>query len=95
MMLTPEEAKRTTCPQSMGTDDGVRPCRAAGCMAWRWEPLNCSPEWVEAVKKAAEEIGDTTGPKAKAARHVNENRSKYGLPDKPFGGWCGLCSKPE
>lgn len=71
------------------------PCIASDCMSWRWEPLLADDRFAAAVKAAAEELGDTSPGRHKAAKHVIANRAAYGLPEKPFRGWCGLASKPE
>ena len=68
-------------------------CIASVCMAWRWQPLMTSPEWIEAVRTAAKEIGDTLPGRNKSIAHVAANRAKYGLPDKPFRGRCGLAGE--
>lgn len=87
--LTPAEAAGRGCP--------VIPqpaCGATECMAWRWQPLVCEPEWISAVRKQATATDDKA-PFAKSARYVNENRAEFGLPDQPFRGYCGLAGKPE
>ena len=94
MMLTPEEARVRRCHASMDVQ-GSGACISDKCMAWRWRPLQTDEAWREAVKKVAAEIGDTTPSKGKAAKIVTQNRAKYGLPDKPFQGWCGRAGKPE
>ena len=63
-------------------------------MAWRWLPLMADDAFKNAVVKAAEEIGDKSENKIKSARHVTENRAKYGLPTEPFDWFCGLAGKP-
>jgi hypothetical protein len=82
------------CHQSRLPDGGFGGCLGSDCMAWRWEPLTCSPEWTAAVRKHAEATDDKA-PFAKSSRHVNENRAEFGLPDRPFRGYCGLAGKPE
>ena len=88
--MTEDEAKTKWCPFAKYDSE----CLASGCMAWRWMPLMADNDWGIAVKKAAAEIGDTTPSRSKAAAHVNANRAKYGLPEKPFRGYCGLAGKP-
>ncbi len=91
--MTEDEAKTKWCPQTGGSFSSN--CVGSYCMAWRWHPLMADQAWVDAVRKAAEEIGDTTPNRAKAARHVNANRETYGLPTQPFSGYCGLAGAPE
>lgn len=93
-MLTETEAKAKWCHVAFTTPHW-RKCSASECMAWRWQPLMVGDDWADAVKKAAAEIGDASPSRVKAARHVNANRAVYGLPDKPFAGFCGLAFKPE
>lgn len=69
--------------------------RGAQCMAWRWRPLQCDDLWKAAVKNAAIEIGDKSPSRTRAADHVASNREKYGLPSKPFEGFCGLAGNPK
>ena len=90
MIVTEQEAKGKYCPQMQ-----MASCAGSYCMAWRWQPLMTDDAWVAAVKKAAEELVDTSTNRAKAAKHVNEHRAQYGLPTKPFAGYCGLAGKVE
>lgn len=87
-VCTIEQAEKLWCVQVNA------PCRAYKCMAWRWQELMTDDNWIEAVKKAAFEMDDKTPSRAKAAAHVNKNRALYGLPDRPYRGYCGLAGKP-
>ncbi|MDC7784834.1 hypothetical protein PQJ75_01015 [Rhodoplanes sp. TEM] len=102
MLTTEEDARTKLCPfqshciNESGVIQHYEPpvyhpamCAASECMAWRWGPLPIDgPEWVTAVQKAAEEIGDSTPNKRKAVRFVAENRERFGLPTRPTRGWC-------
>jgi hypothetical protein len=90
MMLTIAEAGGKQCVMKL-TDKCIGP----SCMAWRYKDHETGPEWILAVKQAAEELGDTSPSRTKAAAHVMRNRTKYGLPETPTHGWCGLAGKPE
>lgn len=89
--MTEEEAKTKWCP--LDRTDGA-PCVGANCMMWRWLPLLADDAFKAAVVKAAADIGDKSENKHKAAQHVIANRAEYGLPTKPFDGFCGLAGKP-
>jgi hypothetical protein len=90
-MMTEDEAKTKWCPFQGSYEAGSR-CKASGCTVWRWQELQADDDYLAAVVKAAEEIGDTTTSKHKAAKHVTQNRAHYGLPTKPYLGGCGLAS---
>lgn len=92
-MLTESEARRKICAPSNAAALATAPrlCAASGCLAWRWQPLQADAAFMAAVK-ALEDAGT---PKAKAGKMVHENPDNYGLPTKPFRGWCGLAGKPE
>ena len=108
-LLTEDEVKTKRCcgPEGCGEArhehggldghgvEGRRYCIGSDCAGWRWKPLMVSEEWKNAVKKAAIELKDNDPRRHKSAVHVNENRAKYGLPDKPFHGYCGLSGRPE
>lgn len=90
MIMTIEEAAETGCAQFAELN-----CSGSRCMAWRWQPLMADDAWIEAVRKAAIDIDDKSHNRAKAAAHVNANRAEYGLPTKPYKGYCGLAGRPE
>lgn len=73
----------------------ARLCEGPKCQGWRWRPLTTDSAWQSAVLRAADEIGDKSPHKSKAAKHVQENREAYGLPVSPTHGYCGLAGKPE
>lgn len=105
MILTEEDAAGKTCHQTFAApavvsifdktelhrEAGPFPCIASACMAWRWQPLMADDAFLVAVKKATEQHPG----QGKAAAHVTANRAAYGLPDKPFRGWCGLAGEPR
>lgn len=90
MLLATEEANETWC-----CSHKEEKCCANNCMAWRWKPLMADDAWTEAVRKAAIDVDDKSHNRAKAAAHVNANRAAYGLPTKPYLGYCGLAGRPE
>lgn len=106
--MTEEEAYQLWCPHVVAdttrprsgfrSDNDGQPkahaCIASRCMAWRWLPLMADDAFKNAVIRAAAEIGDTSTGRHKAAQHVMDNRAAYGLPTKPFNGYCGLAGKP-
>lgn len=47
--------------------------------------------YLQAVSKAVAEGHE----KKLAASHVNAHRADYGLPDRPFRGFCGLAGPQE
>jgi len=76
--------------------DGSFHCLGSQCMAWRWQPLQADDAFKNAVKKAREDLGETDkASQAKAVQHVIANRAEYGLPTKPYLGFCGLAGIPE
>jgi hypothetical protein len=97
--MTEDEAKTKWCfrrkpdPIYFPEPSNIR-CIGSACMAWRWEPLMADEAFKVAVQKAAAEMGDTSTGRHKAAQHVMANRAEYGLPTKPFDGFCGLANKP-
>ena len=88
-MFTEADAKTKWCHRGPAHDD--MPCLGSTCMAWRWQPLQADAAFMAAVKT----LEDAGTPKAKAGKMVHDDPSAYGLPSKPFRGWCGLASKPE
>ena len=95
MLVLEIEAGKKACPvsQAMPLEHQYRCCLGSGCMAWRWQPLLADDAFLAAVVKAAEEIGDKSANKHKAAAHVSRNRAKYGLPTEPTIGFCGMTSE--
>lgn len=88
-MLNPQG--KALCPLARTFADArANPhCRGADCAAYRIAPLQTShPLWRPAVKAVAEEIGDKSPAKAKAAAIVAENPEKYGM--STTDGYCGL-----
>lgn len=97
--MTEEEVAGKWCPYT-GSHEGAfdpkhQTCIGSRCMAWRWLPLMADEAFKAAVSKAKDDIGDKTPAGVKASQHVIANRAAYGLPDKPFDGYCGLAGKPS
>lgn len=90
-LLTEDQAGTKRCVHS----EAERLCITSGCMAWRYRPHPTDDQWIEAVRKASEELEDKSANRAKAAKHVSQNREKFGLPVIPTHGWCGLAGRPE
>lgn len=88
MIVTEDEAKTKQCCK-VGNTGLFAACLGSGCMGWRWQPLMANGAWIAAVQQAAKDISDESSNRAKAAKHVNENRAQYGLPTAPTHGYCG------
>ena len=91
-IATPAHAREHwVCPiaRTFG-DSPTKMCRGSDCAIWRWQPV-MAEEMKAAVAKAISE-GRTH---KEAVAHVAANRHDYGVPDRPYQGWCGLGSKPE
>lgn len=91
MKIRPEDAPSYACTQSPWDPDIH--CQGPMCMAWRWVPLMMSESVIAAIRKRGLETGDRA-PFAKSARYVLENCEEFGLPSKPFEGYCGLGGQP-
>lgn len=92
MLIAETEKSKYICPIGIPTQKSLS-CLGSICMAWRWQPLLADDAFLAAVVKAAEEIGDKSANKHKAAAHVSRNRAKYGLPTEPTIGFCGMTSE--
>lgn len=102
----PECARLKICPYTMNGEKATEEdwagsrCAADKCMAWRWMPLLATdPKYIAALKECEsidiQENGKLRKMRAgEAAAYVNENRKKFGLPEKPFEGYCGLAGNP-
>jgi len=95
MAYAEDEARTKFCPigQWKSSYDLMTYCRASECMMWQWQPLLADDKFKEAVQRAAEELKDTSPARKKAVAYVVANRLEYGLPDKPYKGYCGLTGK--
>jgi len=92
------QLKRCCGPEGCGTlREFERVCVGAECMAWRWRPLLADDAFKDAVIKAHKDLGLElkAGGRhhTKATQHVMDNRAEYGLPEKPFLGYCGLAGE--
>lgn len=86
-----DESGDRVCPMR-----GFEPCLGSDCAYWRFRPLMADAAFLAAVKSAADSMTDETkaGAHNKAVQEVTKNRAKYGLPDKPFEGFCGAAGVP-
>lgn len=96
MIVTPDEASNIPCPIARTFVKATENCRAGKCMYWRWVPLlNTDPEFKAAIQTVmAENEWSGPGHHKKAVEIVEANRSKYGLPDQPVKGFCGVAGRP-
>ena len=80
------------CPLTYPDLKNIRCCMGPTCAAWRWHEEEVDePGWKEAVQEAKEKgIGYKEAP-----TYVNEHRTEFGLPEKPWRGYCGMGGKPE
>lgn len=102
-MHTEDEAKKLWCPMvreaTMEGNNRDGPehyavCLASGCAFWRWLPLTTAePGWKEAMKTLIDEGMNN----AQAAKEIQkpETKRRFGLPEKPYRGFCGLAGRPE
>lgn len=85
--MTEEEAKSKECARNHEIS-----CVGSKCMAWRWITLSANtPEYIAALRDCEKERGMKP---RDAAAYVRDNRTEFGLPEKPFCGYCGLAGKP-
>lgn len=103
-MLTEAVAKTKWCPLATASHTDPRagfngsgspkvfPCIGSECMAWQWFGFPTDDAWIEAVRKASDELGDKHPSRANAAKHVSQNRVKYGL-SMERAGFCGAFAR--
>lgn len=92
-IVTPQFAQEMwECPQGRLFVDTKKMCLGDGCPLWRWAPLTVDDGPFKAALKKLVAGGMKND---RAARELVDNRGKYGLPEKPYRGWCGLAEKPE
>lgn len=103
MILEPKIARETfPFPLARTFDEKRGPnCDADRCIMWRWAELTTDePGFKEAIQREARRMAEADGA-AVVSRHkqavaaVMADRPAFGLPDKPYRGWCGLAGKPE
>jgi len=103
--MTEDEAKKKWCPhvRLTATDaewNDNRPaengrglsmqCLGSDCMAWRWFSYDNDRRYIAACYSCVREQGINY---VDAANYVDANRKKFGLPIKPFHGYCGLAGE--
>lgn len=99
MKATPAEARETwPCPVARIFAEKKGPnCMADRCPLWRWVPLDMKADKFQAaIKKRAQELAEAAGEKNsikwvnRASDEVFADRKKFGLPEGPTHGFCGL-----
>lgn len=69
-------------------------------MGWRWRPIMVTTAFVNALNRAAEDIGikpdAMQGTNAtKAHKHLRENAEKFGFSFEHVEGFCGYAGEPK
>jgi len=96
-IATPDHARANwVCPIARTFGDKPKEkCRGEQCPIWRWRALTVDePGYKQAVADATAMRKEDRGGRT-PTEYVNANRSKYGLAEVPYEGWCGLGGKPE
>ena len=86
--MTEAEARDRWCPLSFNRD-GLLPCGASGCMAWRWSRAKETKAYLEAVQQ----LMKTSGVDFKLAS--NKIWAESGSTFERTDGYCGLAGRPE
>lgn len=93
---TPSDAAKVLCPQArLFGGDLTATCRAADCMAWRWQELSSAILIPHVQRRVESEKAEgRNGSTKDATAWVMENRESLGIPTKPTHGYCGMGGKP-